>query len=169
MLKLVTPPATEPLTLLEAKNHLRVDIPDDDSFITTIITVARQRAEDITRTAFITQTWELSIDSTDDVIYLPRPPTQAISSITLDGVTVDPSQYQMDGSRIFFLTPTTATTLGGIKITFTAGYGNTANDVPTPIKQAILQITGHLYENRESQDMPPLAMDLLQPYKVYLL
>lgn len=167
-LKLITPPATEPVSLSEAKSHLRVDLPDDDTFITSLITTARQTAEDITRTSFITQTWELSLDAVD-YLYLPRPPTLSITSVTIDGVTLVPTQYQVSGDRVLFLTPAIAQTLGGVKITYTAGYGSAAANVPTSIKQAILQIVGHLYENRESQDIPDLAMNLLHPYKVYQL
>ncbi|MDQ0417919.1 hypothetical protein J2Z48_002103 [Croceifilum oryzae] len=42
-------------------------------------------------------------------------------------------------------------------------------NVPLPIKQAILLIIGHLYENRESGTIPLQAEYLLQPYKLWLL
>ncbi|MBV9418770.1 MAG: phage head-tail connector protein, partial [Alphaproteobacteria bacterium] len=36
-LQLTTPPATEPITLAEAKTHLKVDTTDDDALITRLI------------------------------------------------------------------------------------------------------------------------------------
>ncbi|SDY23056.1 head-tail connector protein [Thermoactinomyces sp. DSM 45892] len=42
-------------------------------------------------------------------------------------------------------------------------------NIPLPIKHAILLITGHLYENRESQEIPAQAEYLLQPYKLWNL
>ena len=62
-LQILQEPAVEPLTLAEAKLHLRVDIPDDDALISALITSVRQYAETITRRAFIQQTWEYVIDS----------------------------------------------------------------------------------------------------------
>lgn len=59
---LITPPAIEPITLTEAKNHCRVDSCDDDDLIRALITSARQYAEKFTKRAFINQTWMLSYD-----------------------------------------------------------------------------------------------------------
>jgi uncharacterized phiE125 gp8 family phage protein len=59
---LVTGPSVEPVSLAEAKLHLRVDITDDDTLITGLIISARQRAEVITRRALCTQTWKLVLD-----------------------------------------------------------------------------------------------------------
>lgn len=55
---LVTPPTEEPIDLASALAHLRVDVPDDDDLIESMITAARQHVEDITRRALLTQTWE---------------------------------------------------------------------------------------------------------------
>lgn len=59
---LITPPAEEPVTLAEAKAHLRVDIADDDMLISGLIVAARQYAETITRRALVTQSWRLALD-----------------------------------------------------------------------------------------------------------
>lgn len=62
---LVTPPSTEPVTLAEAKLHLRIEtaMTDDDTYISALITAARQSAETITRRAFIIQVWRLVLDA----------------------------------------------------------------------------------------------------------
>lgn len=60
--QLVTPPAAEPVTLDQAKQHLRVDADDDDALITGLITAAREYAEKVTRRAFFNQTWSRSLD-----------------------------------------------------------------------------------------------------------
>jgi len=60
--RVVTGPSVEPLTLAEAKTHLRVAITDDDALITSLIVAARMDAEFITRRAFISQQWKTVAD-----------------------------------------------------------------------------------------------------------
>jgi hypothetical protein len=62
-LKLIQAPASEPVSLADAKNHLRVDVTDDDVLIGGLITAARVAAENICRRAFVTQSWTLFLDT----------------------------------------------------------------------------------------------------------
>jgi len=61
-LQLLSPPAIEPVTLSDAKLHLKVDVADDDALITRLLAAARARAEWHTGRAFITQSWIQWID-----------------------------------------------------------------------------------------------------------
>lgn len=63
-LVIVTQPTVEPISLAEAKSHLRVDsdFTADDNLIGGLIVAARQEAEQICRRALIKQTWKLAID-----------------------------------------------------------------------------------------------------------
>ncbi|MER2519736.1 MAG: head-tail connector protein [Bdellovibrionales bacterium] len=61
-LKLITPPAVEPVTLAEAKQQARIDLGDDDAFVTALIVAARQWAEHYTGRAFLAQVWQLWLD-----------------------------------------------------------------------------------------------------------
>ena len=106
--KLTTPPAAEPLLLADVKLHLRETGTAQDDLITALIADARIQAEEITRRAFITQSWTLYLDAFPPylrdgrmvsywptmvdphaptgavafVIDLPRPPLQSVTSIT---------------------------------------------------------------------------------------
>ena len=60
--QLKTPPASEPVTLAEAKSYLRITDTDDDPFINALITAVRQRFESWTDRSLITQTWTLWLD-----------------------------------------------------------------------------------------------------------
>lgn len=60
--RLLTPPASEPVTLAEAKAHLRLDTVDDDTYVNTLILVARQYVEQACWRGLVTQTWELVLD-----------------------------------------------------------------------------------------------------------
>lgn len=66
---LITAPAIEPVTLTQAKAHLRVDFADDDTLITTLIIVARQAVEEFLGRALITQTWQVFYDKFPDFFY----------------------------------------------------------------------------------------------------
>jgi len=80
-LKLITAPDIEPVTLDEAKNHLKIDSSEDNSLISALIVTARQLAEKETNRAFITQTWEMYLDEVGNEIEIPKPPLQSIVSI----------------------------------------------------------------------------------------
>lgn len=187
--KLITAPAVEPVTTTEAKSHLRVDLSADDTLIGTLITAARQMAENYTLRALCTQTWDLYRDGfymqgrdiAPSAVTIPRPPLQSVTSVTTyDGDNVATvfasSGYLVDTAsepgRVVLADgeawPTDLRSANGVVIRFVAGYG-VAADVPQQIKQAILQTIGHLYENREAQDMPGLAKMLLEPYRVLYL
>lgn len=61
--KRVTPPAVEPVTLAQAKAHMRITDADSDSFIIPLIREAREILEQISGLALITQGWLLTIDN----------------------------------------------------------------------------------------------------------
>lgn len=143
---------TEPVSLTEAKNHLRVDTSAEDSYINGLIMAARQHVEEITRRALITQTWEFNLDDfplsklvdmpwseylefRNRAILLPRPPLQSVTSVQYvdsDGSTktLDASVYRVDTkSEPARLTeaegetwPTTDHVTNAVTITYVAGY-----------------------------------------------
>lgn len=59
----VTPPAADPVSLAEAKEHLRVSGTDQDSRITAFIKAATASAENETNRAFVTRTLRLYLQS----------------------------------------------------------------------------------------------------------
>lgn len=189
-LTVVTAPAAEPLTMTETKLHLRVDIADDDTLISALITAAREYAEQVTRRALITQTLRYSLDGwpDGDRIALPMPPLQSVNSIVYTDdesteATLSTDDYLVDSEGIMGQVvlkstaswpSTTLRDVNGVQITYVAGYGDAGSDVPQPILQAMLLMIGHWYENREAilttGAMPkalPLAVEaLLWPYRV---
>lgn len=184
-------PALEPIGLQEAKDHVRVDHDSEDALIKRLITAARRRAEQFTRRAFITQTWELHLDAfpAEDRFVVPKPPLRSVTSITYDPdddtvQTLDADVYRVDTNsepgRIILahaeswpddtLEPGPAVT-----VTFENGYGDEPDDVPSDIIQGILMDLGHLYEHREtvivgqtSVELPLAAEALLWPYRAWV-
>ena len=76
-----TPPAVEPVTLSEAKAHLRVDSTDDDAYIATLITAAREWVEAYLDRTLVHTQWVMRFDrfppSGTQAVELPRPPMVA--------------------------------------------------------------------------------------------
>jgi len=191
-LNLITAPVIEPISLLEAKNHLRL-MPDDEvpeESILSFILVAREKTENETRRALITQTWEAVSRafpwSSDCPIELELPPLQSVISvkyIDTDGVeqTWDSSLYQVNTkSTPGFIIPVngesypeTDDVINAVTIEFIAGYGDDAEDVPSPLRHAMKLIIGELYVRREEAivgaaitTVPLSASNLMSPYTI---
>lgn len=178
----VQAPAAEPITLAEAKAHLRVDTADEDGLITSLITVARAVAEAYTNRALVTQTLELTLDAFpggDGIIELPRPRLQAVTSVTYvdeSGLarTMTTSEYQVDAraepgrvAPAYGTTwPATREQFNAVTIRYTAGYGAAAA-VPESIKAAIKLLVAHLFENREPVNVGSIVNEL--PFAVEAL
>jgi uncharacterized phiE125 gp8 family phage protein len=179
---LTTPPAIEPITLAEAKAHLKVDTTDDDALIGTLISSARARSEWFTSRAFISQGWTFWLDAWPcGPIEIPIAPLQSVALITAyapdDSASgLDASAYQVDAAsapaRVMLKDtaspPVNLRKINAIAIVVTAGYGNAESDVPSPIREAILELVADSYANRGdvSGDTPRDAMTLLAPYRI---
>lgn len=181
---LVTLPSAEPVTLSEAKAHLRVTASDEDSLISALTTAARDWAENFTQRAIMTQTWDYLIDAFADEIELPLPPLQSVTYVKYldaDGVeqTLASTEYTVDTAadrgvvRLAYnkTWPVTRAQANAVTIRFVAGYSAT-NPVPGAIKAACLLILGELYARRETAivgapitTVPLSAENLLWPYR----
>lgn len=181
-LKLKTAPTAEPITLEEAKNYLKIETADDNVLINALITSARQLGEKCTRRAFITQTWQAFFDSVSAEFEIPKPPLQSVESIKVldeegNETTVDSSYYDVDKSenspgRVKLKSGCCWPTHRGFAsfiVEFKAGYGDAADSVPQLLKLRILQLIGHLYDNRDSQEIPEEVQRLFASFKVYRL
>lgn len=178
-LKLKTAPTIEPISLDEAKNHLKVDSADDNVLITALITTARQLAERETKRAFITHIWQMYLDTAPAEIEIPKPPLQSVVAITVIDdagaeTVVNSSYYDVDASqnspgRVKLKSGCvwpTHRNFASFIIEFKAGYGDAATDVPEALKQVILQLLSHLYENRGAEEIPKGIKALFWPFKI---
>ena len=171
-LKLTSDPAIEPVTIGDAKDHLRITGADEDSIINTWIKTAREWCEGYQNRAFITQTWEMTLDAfpAESIIKVPLPPLQSITSIKYYDISetenlMPESDYMVDthsqpgrvslGSGKSWPS-TTLRPINGVIITFKAGYGDAANAVPEKVIQAVKILVGELYEHREITDIKEL-------------
>jgi len=183
-LSLVTGPTVEPVTLDEAKAHLRLDIADDDGLLAGYILAARRWVEGQTHRALAPQTWDYVIDYawpykfSRQWIELPLNPVMSVTSVSYvddSGVTQTLASYQAacreNGSYIVptydQTFPTVRRQPGAITVRFVAGYEN----VPSELKHAIMLLAGHFYENREAAsakaliEVPMSVEALVSPYR----
>lgn len=170
-LTLFTSPASEPLSLAEAKLYLRVDGSAEDDLIGMMLIAVRVAAEQYLRRALITQSWKLAYDDYMPAqTPLPLTPVQsvvAVNQVARDGtiVVVDSGNYYLNARKdtlIFEVMPFAHR----VEAIFIAGYGN-ANDVPAPLKQGMLLHLAELYGNRSgSGAIPGTALMLYAPYRI---
>lgn len=172
----ITPPAALPVSLDEAKEHLRIDFDLDDNeenLLDLYLRAACNHIEQvICKRAFVTQTLELVMDHWPGYeIILPRPPLQEVLSVKYRDTygheyIVDPASYIVDtDSEPGRIVPANGRSwptnqllypVNAIRIQYKAGYppgGEDDNDltinIPADLKNAILLLTAQLYEYRE--------------------
>lgn len=163
--KITTAPLVEPISVEEARSHLRIDHDGEDDLLERLIAQARTYCEDVSQRALITRTYTAYLDVFPACAFaLPYPPLLAVTSIKYtdeDGnqSTYSSANYLVDAHRepgrvVLKSTSSwpnvTLKEINGVEIIWTAGYGATAASVPPRYKQAILLLLGHYYENREA-------------------
>jgi uncharacterized phiE125 gp8 family phage protein len=183
--RVLIPPAAEPVSLAEAKAHCCVDSADEDSHFLRLIIVARAAAEHETSRALVTQTLRLTLDAfPDGPIQLRRPPVQGITQVQYvdtAGVTqtLAGAAYSLDAvSEPAWLLPAYGTTwpatrdqANAVSVDYVAGYG-AADAVPEPIKQWMLLAIGDMDDNRERSAEKPavphnFVAGLLDPFRLW--
>ncbi len=189
--KVTSAPSSEPITLSEAKAQLRVesDFNDDDTWITSAITVVREQVEALTNRALMPQSFELAIAKFEDKIELPKPPFSSLTSVKYydeDDVlqTLASSYYLVNdfaepatiNKKTEQTYPSVYDRPDAVRIAFSAGYADAAS-VPTSIKQAMLMLLTDLYDNRSATtssfstvkvEWTPAVLNLLSTTKAFL-
>jgi len=200
-LNVKTKPPVEPVTLEEARNHCRLyatgspESHPDDAFLERAIQAARENAEDFMQRAIIETEYEWSFDQfphNADQLVLPANPALSVESIaytdtegnaqTVTGFVTQLTRAESVVVPAFGQSwPDSRGYLGDVTVTFKAGYAPDAAssptdyraNVPASIKNAILLLVGHLYENRESVNIgnitskvPMTFESLLWPHRI---
>lgn len=203
-LTLLEHPACEPVNLTEIKIFLRLETTEEDSLLSNLIKTARQAVEAYTARSLICQSWRFQtslaycLSISDDAyltgqksrgskgLELPRSPfIQLLDKPKMinDYGAHEISNYRLDTAgrvaKLHFsnFQANSFYDQGIIQIDFNAGYGDRPEQVPDPLRQAILSIIADLYEKRisvnDNQDVPPTltqsALALVKPYRVMRL
>lgn len=175
-----TDATSEPITLEEAKLHLRVTDSADDEAISDMIKAARHMAEQHTNRQLMTATWDLYLDHfpySADPILLPKAPIQSITSVTYtdtDGATQtwssanyavdiysEPGRLNLAYQVVY---PSTRLIANAVRVRYVAGW-TTAALVPSPIRRAMLMHIKASYDGEEEKARQTI-LSLLEPYRI---
>ena len=187
-LVLTSPAALEPVSVVEAKDHLRVDHSDEDAYISSLILTSRLHIEAALSLALINQSWTWTFDAwpkRSQSVTLPLRPVSTItgvSTLASDGTpTAMPvTDYELDGHhvpprllRTVSQWPKPGKSQAGIEVSFVTGFGPAADDVPQPVRHALLLLVAHWYEHRDpieigsdKTSVPDAVSTLLKPYGI---
>lgn len=172
---------TEPITLAEAKLHLRVDGTDEDTLITALISAARETCEDRIEGTIPVTGWKLTLDAFPDAIRLLRGPIASVESVKYldeDGVeqTLSPLDYLVDTvSTAGYIVPAfgkawpeTRAQINAVTVDYTAGTASPAH----ALKAWMLLAIGDMYANREASSDRPVVVQgfadrLLDPFRYW--
>lgn len=186
MIKVITPPATDPITAAEAMYAAQIDNTEtaNNDIVTAFIKAATEDAENELGRYLVTQTLDAYFDSFPQSIKLP--PIQSVTSITYidsagDSQTLAADQYQVDAvSKPARIKPSygnswpvTRVQMNAVKVQFVAGYGDAA-DVPEGIKTWIKMRVKQRYDQPQAvatgtiTEFPRSYVDgILDAHRVY--
>jgi uncharacterized phiE125 gp8 family phage protein len=178
------PPGAEPVTLEEAKAHLRVDSDAENAYIAELIAAVRQFCESYTGRAFVVRSYSLYLDAWPDAaVALPRPPLHSVESVQVYAGDDTAEEFSAGGyyadtvsfpGRLLLregaFAPAPGRAVNGIEIRYRAGYSAAPESVPSVLRQGMKQMIAYLYQNRG--DGPERALGasgagaLFQPYRM---
>jgi uncharacterized phiE125 gp8 family phage protein len=178
---LVAGPAVEPIALDEMRAFLRLDDAGQDDLLASLINAARHCVEASSGRLLIAQTWRLALDHWPEsrAVSLPLSPLIAIETIrVLNGAgaaeilasalywldtAADPPRVLVDAAA-----PAPGRSPHGIELDLRVGYGDTANAVPAPLRQAIRMLAARWFEHRGDESeaqLPPDLLALIAPFR----
>lgn len=181
----IAPPAAEPLTLGEAKAHLRCDGAEEDALILSLIRAAREHLERETGLCLIERTMRLYADGWpgDGVLRLDHGPVKEVTAVTVYGADGEASAVLLAGHRLdgearparLWLKerPAPGSALNGVEVDFVAGYGESGADVPDTLKRAMLMHVALMFAFRgavAAENQPAAVPEgyerLIAPYRL---
>lgn len=152
---------TEPVTLLEVKNYLRITNTRDDDFINSIIPNARIRAERYLNSDIVSKQRREYFDNICEAINLRYAPITQVDSVLIDGETMAVDvDYTVEGldNPLFKLEQSSA---DKVTITYT-----TAGIDASLVKPGVLALVAELYHSR-TEKVSTNWRSFLSPFKVF--
>lgn len=169
MLKVITPPASEPVSLDDFKAWMQ-GLPittEQEPMVNSLLKAAREEAEAYQNAAYCEQTLQFTVEpepyrhGEQFTVKLPRPPFRELQNVTAilpDGTQQDmTAQFELrnDGGQAALVLKygENVPAFCRLQITYTAGY----DIVPAKVKQAILLYATWAWMHRGGDTTVPAA------------
>jgi uncharacterized phiE125 gp8 family phage protein len=175
---LVTAPASEPISLLDARAQCRVTANNEDALLAMLIRSAREWGQGYTRRAIMAQTWDYYLDCFPCEITLPMAPVTEVTSIqyydsdnALQSLTS--SAYDVDlmstTARIVpalgYSWPVAYSRLNAVVVRYVAGYSRTDPDMDRIRPALLLHVQAHYDRDADYADLMSAAERHLDPIR----
>lgn len=173
LIRVIKPPAAEPVTVAELKEYLHIDCDSEDSLLSRLISAARKTAEEYQHKAYMTQTlevatgWEKETELPRSEFFKELVGLKDGEGNAVTGYTIKPDlNYKLVFEK---------TGKGQLVATYITGVDD-AKQVDEMVRLAIMQLACHWYENRlpvtdgkTVAEMPFSVRCLLAPGEVVTL
>lgn len=185
----LAPPQRTPVPVRELAAHLRMGSGfagdrDEDAALEMYLRAATAAIEARLGLALIARPMELRVAAwaSESAQPVPVAPLVAVDSVAL--IDAGGARDELaSGALVFSMgqRPPVLSVAGGLalpsipadgfaEVRFTAGFGETANDVPPDLRQAVLLLAATYYERRDAGESPSAAMPfavlaLLEPHR----
>lgn len=173
LIRVIKPPAAEPVTVDELKEYLHVDCDSEDALLSQLISAARKTAEEYQHKAYMTQTlevatgWEKETELPRSEFFKELVSLKDSAGNAVTGYTIKPDlNYRLVFERAG---------KGQLVATYITGVDDAAQ-VDEMVRLAIMQLACHWYENRlpvtdgkAVAEMPFSVRCLLTPGEVVTL
>lgn len=184
-LRVVTPPEAAPVSLVEAKAHLRLEESGDDTYVLMLIETASLYVEKACERGLVLQTVELTTGPLCGVQSLPLPGGHLaeVPEVEVHYLDPDGELVELDAADFFtvrggdakpgdlHLVPDTtwpemSTRVDALRVQYDVGWEDAAA-VPAPLKHAVLLALSELYENRSPAELSENSTlnALMAPYE----
>lgn len=149
-----TPTLASPVSLTDAKDHLRVMHDDEDLLILRYILAAAREIEGYCEIALTRQTISLTVLPDCGTVALPVGPLAPDAEVTVNGLPLI-GAVSVGRYPVMILDDWTD---GPVMLTYEAGFGDTSARVPDDLQLAVLEQAAFTYDNRGSVDVKPGLM-----------
>lgn len=181
-------PVAKLLTIQEVKAQCRIDGSDEDTLLLGLIDAATSYLDGysgILGRALVNQTWQADFAGFGDEVRLPIGNLVSVTSVTY----YDASNAILTLSSLIYAAfsdalgpyialkpaqvwPSSYARPDAVRVTWVAGYGAAASDVPIAIRQAALLLVANWYDNRSAvsigdtpTELPFAVSALLAPFR----
>ena len=174
-------PAAEPITTDMLRDYLQLNS-DQKPLLGSLIASARLMVEAHTGLRLITQYWTEVITAwPEKSIQLSHWPVRELRSVSLLGdpiVAIDVTRFRLQAdnrpAEIFMVNgawPQMRASQHGVSFELKVGFGDSPDDIPEALSQAVLLLAAHWYESQEWNDrasvnlLPATVIALIHPYR----